>query len=455
VAILPAFALQVMADDAGSVEPAAVSESSDSQNLLTDESVVVPEIFSLDDAVSWALTHNREIERLQLEVDAAQAALDGADRLYYPSLDFTGNARSAGPASSIDISLPGGFDFSKEISTTDVITTGLLTLSQPVCMFGAFSLAQEIAQLRLDQASLQLQRARETVRRDVEEAFLNAALAKELIDVATRAVETADERLRIAQARFEAGDVAQFEVLRAQVNVATRREELIRAETASSLAMSALVQKLGMDSGTEIEIAPPDVGNIDVSEPDMTLIDALAAAVENRKDIKALDVAVNILDVSVDLNRNRPALVFQGNYSYSDRTVGFSANKEAWSLILNFSYNLYDGGRTESSVDEARANRDALDVLLADTRTLVQLDVQSAYLAVSDAVQQVEMTTSALESAREALRIAELGYAEGVIPYIDYQDADLGLMQAETFHVKALYGYLTAMSRLHAAIGEG
>ena len=50
--------------------------------------------------------------------------------------------------------------------------------------------------------------------------------------------------------------------------------------------------------------------------------------------------------------------------------------------------------------------------------------------------------------------MAELGYSEGVITYIDYLDADLGLRLAETLHLQAVYAYMIANARYDAAIGE-
>jgi outer membrane protein TolC len=52
------------------------------------------------------------------------------------------------------------------------------------------------------------------------------------------------------------------------------------------------------------------------------------------------------------------------------------------------------------------------------------------------------------------LRIAELGYGQGVITLIDYQDTDLGLHQAEILHIQAVYSYLIAEAKLRAAMGE-
>ena len=421
-----------------------------SSDLLQGETGI-PQTLTMESAVEWALEHNREIARLTLEIDAAQAGVRGSRLLYMPSLDVGGRSMSMGPAGTVEIPIPGN-PIEIRTSTTDITNTISMTLSQPVYTFGSFSLAGRGASLGLDQARLNLARARQTVRNDTEEAFLRAALAQAMVGVREQAVATAEERLRIAQVRFDAGEAARFEVLRAQVGVATSRQDLLQAQTSSDLAMSALVQKMGLPTGTTIDIEPPVAEEVDAVAPGLTLDEAWQTALDNRMDLKALELAVELSEVGALSQRNRPMLAFQGNYSRSDRASMF-ANRESWSVVLSFTYRFYDFGRSRASMEEGWAKRDALRAQVEDIRTLVGLEVESAYKSLMTSLERIEVARATLESAREAVRIAELGYSEGVIAYIDYQDADLGYRQAETLHLQAVYEYLTAVSGLRAAMG--
>jgi outer membrane protein TolC len=183
----------------------------------------------------------------------------------------------------------------------------------------------------------------------------------------------------------------------------------------------------------------------------MELSDAQNTALANRNDLKALGVSVELAKVGIDVAKNRPMLGFQGNYSRADHATGF-AQKENWSLGLNLSYTLYDSGRAHAATKEAESKRDSLLAKVDETRSLVSLEVENAYRSVNDAIDRIAVASATVESASEALRIAKVGYSEGVIPYIDYQDADLGYNQAETMYLQAVYGYLIAESNLKAAL---
>jgi outer membrane protein TolC len=145
-------------------------------------------------------------------------------------------------------------------------------------------------------------------------------------------------------------------------------------------------------------------------------------------------------------------LGFQGSYSQSDHATGLQ-QKTNWSLGLNLSYTLIDSGRARAAMDEAASRRDSVRASLEETRSLVALQVERAYSSLTQALDRINVARATLDSASEAVRIAEIGYSEGVITYIDYQDADLGYRQAETMYLQAIYGYLIAESSLRAALG--
>ena len=411
----------------------------------------LPSVVNMECAVCYALGHNHNLDSLRYQVQAAEAKVKEADVLYWPTLGVAGRVSSVGPPDTVEIPLPEN-PLKIQIISSVPLYTASVSLTQPVYTFGTFPLAQRAASLALESARLQLARAEETLRNDVETAFLQAALTRALADVARQAVSTAEERLRISQQRFDAGTVARFEVLRSEVALATTRQQLLEAETAAQLAMSALIQKLGLDPGTGIGINPPDPEAVVPEPPSMTLEEAREAAFASRSDLKALGLAVDLAQVDVESQRNRPMLGFQGSYSQSDHATGLQ-QKTNWSLGLNLSYTLIDSGRARAAMDEAASRRDSVRASLEETRSLVALQVERAYSSLTQALDRINVARATLDSASEAVRIAEIGYSEGVITYIDYQDADLGYRQAETMYLQAIYGYLIAESSLRAALG--
>jgi outer membrane protein TolC len=84
----------------------------------------------------------------------------------------------------------------------------------------------------------------------------------------------------------------------------------------------------------------------------------------------------------------------------------------------------------------------------------VTLEVKQAYLNLQSAEQQIETAQKGLVAAREALRVANLRYQEGVGTPVEVSDANAQFVAARTAVVNAIYQYRIAVSNLQRAVGS-
>lgn len=109
----------------------------------------------------------------------------------------------------------------------------------------------QAAQARLDGARLALERTRQEIALDVTEAHLALDEARERLTVAQQGVVEAQERLRIAQVRYESGVGLGIEVLDAQTALAAARADVVNSHYGLQLAVARLRSALGLWSGNE------------------------------------------------------------------------------------------------------------------------------------------------------------------------------------------------------------
>ncbi len=84
----------------------------------------------------------------------------------------------------------------------------------------------------------------------------------------------------------------------------------------------------------------------------------------------------------------------------------------------------------------------------------IQLQTDSARLAVRAAKTAICAAQDAVESAREQLRLAEQRYATGVGSIIELNDAQVTYTSAAAQLVQARYGLASARAQLLAALGR-
>jgi TolC family type I secretion outer membrane protein len=194
------------------------------QDILNYEAVAIDPVALRAEA----LANRPELVQAQARIDAARAQLAGARAGYLPDLTVTG---SYGAATS-DPPLHEVWSVTGNLSWN--LFQGFFTAAQ-VEETGAL-----VEAARADYDSLELQ-----VRLDVEQAYINVLNAAERITATAKAVESAQENLRLAQGRYDAGVGTILDLTDAQLSLTNAEADQVRALTDHKLAQAALDRAVG------------------------------------------------------------------------------------------------------------------------------------------------------------------------------------------------------------------
>jgi outer membrane protein TolC len=125
----------------------------------------------------------------------------------------------------------------------------------------------------------------------------------------------------------------------------------------------------------------------------------------------------------------------------------------AWSAGLSLTYRVFDGFKTQSQVREAEAQLKQYEVTLRDTEERTLLQIKQAILSIEDASKEVAAQQASVEQAKEAQRLTELGFRQGVRLQVELLDAQRALTNAEATYATAVYNHELARLQLEQAIG--
>jgi outer membrane protein TolC len=122
-----------------------------------------------------------------------------------------------------------------------------LGLQSNWAIFDGRATAGRVSQAKsvLAQTKLTLAEAQLAVEVEVRRAHSQWQQATELAEASTRVVEQADEAVRLANARYNAGTSTQLDVLAAQVDLTTARTNQIQAYYSYNVAVAALRKAMG------------------------------------------------------------------------------------------------------------------------------------------------------------------------------------------------------------------
>ena len=314
---------------------------------------------TIDDAVKRAIENNPDLAIVRLGPDVEAARVSQADSAYRPVFSTVfGRSSVMSPSSSFDQAIEGiettevfattglrqrlrtgggtwslGWDASRTASDSFInsfnptLRSGLLVaLSQPLLRdrkIDAVRVQDVIAKRNLKSSELRALQASVQTVASVKQAYwtLKAALAN--VTVQQRSLELAEDLVRQNQARVNVGQAPPLDLVQAQAEVATRRENLIRADAIARNAEDRL-RRLMMDpadtSFWNVRLSPVDEPVSDNTPPDQD--QAVQSALRDRYDLALLRQEWDNADTNVEFFNNQKLPDVRLEASYRGGGVG-------------------------------------------------------------------------------------------------------------------------------------
>ena len=404
------------------------------------------EVLNLERCIEIALKMQPTIVAAANTVHATESRVGQAKSNYYPQIDWSSSYDRIKPASGSSSGSSIGAS-GRTNEAFDRYSTGF-TLSQILYDFGKTPTQVKIQNLALDASRSDLRNTTDQIILAVKQAYYGLVQGKYNVLVAKDTVKQTQDHLEQAKGFFTAGTRPKFDVTKAEVDLSNAKLNLIRNDNAFSIARVTLNNAMGIPDAPEYTLDE----KLSFEKYEITFEDALSKAYENRPDLQSIIAQRQAAERSIDLAKTGYYPVVAGNAGYSWSGEQFPLD-HGWNAGATLSVPLFSGFLTKYQVEEARAN---LNVLKANEESLKQtifLEVQAAYLTLRSAEEAIPTAKLGVEQAQENLEIANGRYAAGVGNPIEVTDAEVGLTNARTFYIQALYVDKVAQASIEKAMG--
>lgn len=335
---------------------------------------------------------------------------------------------------------------------------GGVTVSQLLFQGGKVGAGLSGARAFADVAGAQLDETTQDVINRTRRAYLDALYAMRVVTIAEDGRRLAEEQLRRVELNQRVGSAAEYDLLRARVEVSNQDPQVIAARNGRDLAFTALRWLVNVPTETPLELDPGALTLADSLIEVDTVV--LAEAVASRR---LLDAAESTVDL-----RRHAVRFYQGDYWPQFRfnlylgaqayPSGFTPVRERWTrdwyASFTVSWPLFEGMRTRGQVQQAQAELDRARLQLAQTREAVQLEVEQARLELFRARSLLDARRQTVTQASQAHRLAGVRYANGISTQLEVSDARLAMQQAELNEASATRDYLVAIANMERALGR-
>jgi outer membrane protein len=285
-----------------------------------------------------------------------------------------------------------------------------------------------------DVALANLDRTQQDVVNDVENSFYSSNRQRQLDLAATRL-------------KNEIGVPA--DVVTAETSKSQAVLSLVVARDAELQAKVKLLQSMGVDPLTPIEVAESDERPNDVSNPDQLTDTGL----KRRPEIRAakMNVLAFAFGVRAAKATNLPAVFATAAVGTLGKDIPSSRGVASFGIGIQFSP--FDGGQRRGAVKSASGQLATAKADLATAVLKVRSDVASAYVGLVSAEQRVSVADTEVANAREGVRIAEGRYFSGLGSFQDITTAQSLLLAALQDQTTVQTNLNLARVRLKYAIG--
>jgi outer membrane protein len=494
--------------------PTVSAEQTSAQTMLAGRPVVQ---LTLDEAIKLALDRNLDISVQRLNPQAFDFSLAGLRATYRPTLTSTVGQQSntnpstqtiQGAAAGTGITqgiatynaglaqnIPwGGGDFVVALNNDRRTTTSPTALFDPAYItnwsaaytqpllrnFRTDSTRQQLVVTKLNQdiSEIQLQATIINTLANVRNAYWDLVFGVESVEVARRSVELAERLVSDNRIRVEIGTMAPIDVVQAQAQAATQRQNLATAQgtrRTTELALKRLIVSGTQDPNWSATLEPVDRPDFVPAPIDVAA--AVGRAIENRTDLAQVRKNLQVNDVTLDYLRNqtlpqvdfsaRYGLIGQGGTRFVRSGTGisgqitdtipggygdalrslFDRNYPAWNFGVTVTYPIGISAQ-EATVARARVQQNQVEAQIRQIELEVASDVTNAATNVQNNVDRVEAAQAAREFSQRQLEAEQSKFEVGMSTNYFVVQAQRDLLTAQNNELQAILAYRRSLVEL-------
>ena len=466
---------------------------------------------TIDDAIKLALDRNLDIAVQRLNPQTFDYAIAGLNAGYRPALTSTVNAQSTLtppqnslqgiPVGALGVSQGtnnfnaglaqnfrwGGGTALVQLNNFRQTTNNTLTFLNPLFNtnwsaqytqpllrnFHIDSPRQQLVVTALNQdiSEIQLQALMINTVSNVRNAYWDYVFSIQAVDVARRSVALAEQLVNDNQTRVEIGTMAPIDVVQAQSQAATQRQNLAAAEgtrRTAELALKRLIVGGTEDPNWSASIDPVDRPDFVPAPIDVPA--AVRRGLENRTDLQQARKNLQVNEVTLKLLRNqvlpqadvvaRYGIVGRGGTEisrtgaapvpggYADAlSMMFTNDFPTWNVQLNFNYPL-GTSQAQATVARARIQERQVEAQLKQIELQIATDITNAATNVQSNVERVQASQSAREFAQRTLDAEQSKFEVGMSTNYFVVQAQRDLATAQNNELSAVLAYRRSIVEL-------
>ncbi|MBR4920814.1 MAG: TolC family protein [Prevotella sp.] len=405
--------------------------------------------WTLRECCEYAVSHNLKIKQQ-----------DNLRRQRELQLSTAKNSRLPDLSGSVGESFSFGRGLTMDNTYTNRSTSSTsFSIGTSVPLFTGFQIPNNIKlnQLNLEAATQDLEKAKNDIRMQVAQAYVQILYDMEIADVAVRQVEIDSMQVARLQAFLENGKASGAELSQQKATHAQSMLTATQAQNNLQLSILALTQLLELPTPEGFSIVRPNVpSNLTIPiNPNQIYQESLLF----KPEVKAEQLRLDASEKSIKIAQAAlyPTLSLSGGLQTNYYKTGgmpsesFSSqlkNNFSQYIGLNLNIPIFNRFSTRNNIRSARIDRENQQLQLDNVKKNLYKEIQQVYYNAVAAQAKYESCEVARQSSEDAFTLTQAKYENGKANITEFNEAKNRFLKAESDLVQARYEYLYQTSLL-------
>ncbi len=381
---------------------------------------------TIDDAVNIAIRNNPIIKSKKRSVEASKGRIKQANLMPNPKINLV----------------------AEEMPTNEIglnESQNMVSLSQKFEIGGKRRIRTDAAKKEKSILDFDLQTTIKDITAETKKAYFEVITSQDGLKLAKITVEIAESLKNISDKKFEAGDIAKLEVLKADVELSNAKNRVVEAERNMFNAIKILQTIMGTPGVSLKKLVPVPVADV----PPFKLEKLEELLLKNYPALQAQKniVVLSLLKVKEAKRKRIPDIDFSVGYKRLSATDDDTI-QAGISLPLPF-FNRNQGNIIEANEISHKAKEDETAV-----KNKLMLQLHNAFSLYASSRELVRSFTDIIiPQAEQVLDIAKRGYAQGEFDYLEVLDAQRTLASSNITYLSSLNDYFISRTEIEKLVG--
>ena len=428
---------------------------------VSQESSPAPIRLTLDQAIDLALKQNHSVQLGSLSVEQMQSKKDEARSNYLPQISTSGSVLHVTELSGIKIPAGAFGDF----PSTGLVPPKSLTIDQGALTgyTGGVGLEQPLTQLfRIHQANVaakqdvlvaktQLDQTEDAIALQVRKLYYDILVNQQKAEASQDQLAASQLKDEESRRDIERGNALEISALQSKAGILQAQQESLTLRLQGNDLRRQLADALGLPVNTSIDLDPgAAAAPLDIP----SRVEAVRIALDQNQDLKAARQTLVKAQAGLAAAKDAyiPDITALSRYHYQSGVPFLVHNFGTFGFSL--SYDLFDGGRREAKVREARSEVHSAEVAVEKLQSEVEVQIQSIYDRVDELKQMVAVAEQVVNVRTEAARLADRQFEQNAALSSARSQAHADLASATASLLETNCGLSLTEADLKRAIGQ-